>query len=144
MKRMRILGMLLSIIILAGVSSANDFILVVDIDIKPGSFPNSINLTSTGLIPVAILTTDDFDATTVDHTTVFFAGASEAHIKSKSGEVKRHEEDIDGDGDIDLIFHFDIQETSLLCIDTVAYVTGQTYGGLPIAGSDSVNLVDCE
>jgi hypothetical protein len=38
----------------------------VPIDIKPGSFPNSINPQSKGVIPVAILTTDTFDATTVD------------------------------------------------------------------------------
>jgi hypothetical protein len=36
------------------------------IDIKPGSDPNSINLGSRGTVPVAILSTQDFDATTVD------------------------------------------------------------------------------
>ena len=44
--------------------------ITVAIDIKPGSFPNSINPKSRGVIPVAILTTDSFDATTVDSTTV--------------------------------------------------------------------------
>lgn len=39
--------------------------ITVDIDIKPGSDPNSINLKSKGVIPVAILTTDDFDAADV-------------------------------------------------------------------------------
>ena len=44
----------------------------VEIDIKPGSDPNSINLRSKGVIPVAILTTEDFDATTVDPLSVEF------------------------------------------------------------------------
>ena len=35
----------------------------VTIDIKPGSFPNRINLRSKGVIPVAVLTTATFDAT---------------------------------------------------------------------------------
>jgi hypothetical protein len=41
----------------------------VSIDIKPGSDPNSINCKNeNGIIPVAILTTNEFDAVTVDHT----------------------------------------------------------------------------
>ena len=39
---------------------------------KPGSYPNSIDLISKGVIPVAILTTEDFDATTVDFLSVKF------------------------------------------------------------------------
>ena len=45
----------------------------VDIDIKPGSDPNSINLKSNGLVPVAILSTIDFKATAVDPGTVLLA-----------------------------------------------------------------------
>ena len=32
-------------------------------------------------MPVALLTTDSFDATTVDHTTVRFGDAAETHVK---------------------------------------------------------------
>lgn len=42
----------------------------VTIDIKPGSYPNSINLGSNGNVLVAIFSTEDFDATTVDPLTV--------------------------------------------------------------------------
>jgi hypothetical protein len=41
------------------------------IDIKPGNDTNSINLKSKGLVPVAILTTEDFDALSVDAGSVF-------------------------------------------------------------------------
>ena len=79
----------------------------VSIDIKPGSDPNSINCKNHQVvIPVAILTTDTFDATSVDHATVTFEGASEIHIAKKTGLPQRHEEDVDKDGDIDLLFHF--------------------------------------
>lgn len=47
----------------------------VEIDIKPGSDSNSVNLNSNGRIAVAILSTDEFDATQVDASTVVFAGA---------------------------------------------------------------------
>ncbi len=76
----------------------------VQIDIKPGGDPNSVNLIEQGLIAVAILTTDSFDASQVDATSVVFAGAHAVHSAL---------EDTDGDGDLDLILHFEIQETNL-------------------------------
>jgi hypothetical protein len=44
----------------------------VPIDVKPGSSSNPINLASEALLPVAILSTRTFDATTVDPSTVCF------------------------------------------------------------------------
>lgn len=115
----------------------------VEIDIKPGSFPNSINCNRpTGVIPVAILTTDEFDATTVDHTTVTFEGASEAHVDRRSGEPRRHEEDVDGDGDVDLVFHFTRGETALTCESTEGVLIGETFDGESFEGSDSVRMID--
>jgi hypothetical protein len=78
------------------------------IDIKSGSFPNSINPKSNGVIPVAILTTNPFDATTVDPLSIKFGPqrATEAHGRG-------HNEDVDGDGDVDLVLHFRTQEIGL-------------------------------
>ena len=56
------------------------------------------------MIPVAILTTDSFDASWVDASTVVFAGAHAVHSAL---------EDTDGDGDLDLILHFRTEETNL-------------------------------
>lgn len=113
----------------------------VDIDINPGNDANVINCTRPNvLIPVAILTTDAFDATTVDHTTVLFEGASESHVNKKSGQPLRHEEDVDLDGDLDLIFHFRLSSTSLTCASTQTILTGRTFVGLAITGSDRVSM----
>ena len=103
-----------------------------DIDIKPGSCPNSINLKSKGKVPVAILTTSGFDATDVDPSTVEFAGAA---------PVKWSKKDVDKDGDKDLVFHFKTQELDLVKGDTEATLTGMTTGGTPISGTDSVRIV---
>ncbi len=46
----------------------------VSVDIKPGSCPNPVNLQSNGVVSVAIVSTVDFDATTVDPSTVTLAG----------------------------------------------------------------------
>ena len=112
------------------------------IDIKPGSDPNSINCDKEKkMIAVAILTTLDFDATTVDHTTVEFEGASEAHLDKKSGDPRRHEEDVDDDGDTDLVLHFRLGDTELTCASTEGTLTGETFGGYDIEGSDAVRMV---
>jgi hypothetical protein len=117
-------------------------IIPVTIDIKPGSDPNSINCNNdNGVIAVALLTADDFDATMVDHTTVTFEGASETHVDRRSGEPRRHEEDVDGDGDIDLVFHFRLGETELDCGSTEGTLTGETFDGQSVEGTDSVNMI---
>lgn len=117
-------------------ASPGPAIITVTLDIKPGSDPNAINVRSKGKIPVAILTTDDFDASTVDASSVQFGpgGAQPAHYAI---------EDVDGDGDWDIILHFNTQETGIACGDTEAMLTGQTLDGLPIAGTDSVETVGC-
>jgi len=115
----------------------------IEIDIKPGSDPNSIACDNQSeAIAVAILTTDEFDATTVDHTTVTFEGASETHMNKKTAEPRRHEEDVDDDGDLDLVFHFRLGDTGLACDSTVGNLTGDAFDGQVIQGTDSVNMID--
>ena len=110
----------------------------LSIDIKPGSDQNSINLKSKGKIPVAILTTGDFDALLVDPLTVQFGpdAATESHRLW-------HVKDIDEDGNADLLFHFNTQETGIVCGNTEATLTGETHDGQAISGTDAINTVNC-
>jgi hypothetical protein len=110
----------------------------VEIDIKPGSYPNSINPRSRGKIPVAIITTETFDAATVDSTTVRF-GANGTEATPVRSALK----DVDKDGDIDMILHFRTRSTGIQCRDTSASLTGETASGLMIQGFDSVKTVGC-
>ena len=111
----------------------------ITVEIKPGSSPNSINLKSKAVIPVAILTTNTFDAIMVDPLSVEFGpiGAAEAHGKG-------HIEDVNGDGKNDLVLHFNTQDTGIQCGQTSALLTGETFDGQEIGGSDSIQTVGCK
>lgn len=102
------------------------------IDIRPGSDPNRINLGSKGVVPVAVLTTGTFDVSSVDPATVTFAGAS---------PLRWMMEDVDGDGDVDLLFHFKTQELDLDESSTETFLTGYTQDGEFVWGTDTVNIV---
>jgi hypothetical protein len=106
----------------------------VDIDIKPGGSPNSINLRSRGKVPVAILSSDTFDAASVDPASVFFAGAPA--LSTGIGF-----EDVNGDGRLDLILHFNTGSLNLVQSSTEACITGLTFEGQTFMGCDSVRIV---
>ncbi len=115
-------------------------VIEVQIDIKPGSYPNSINLGSNGNVPVAIFSTEDFDATTVDPTTVTLAGAL-VKLKGKATPMASFE-DVDGDGLLDIIVHVDTQALSLGQGDTEAILEGETSDGKKIRGVDTVRIIE--
>ena len=115
----------------------------VEIDIKPGSDPNPINPGSNGLIPVAILTTDEFDAAVVDPGTVTLAGA-EVAVRGKSDKLMARLEDVDEDGDLDLMLQVDTQSDGAVWTNGPVILIGKTYDEQDIEGTDDVIIVPPE
>jgi hypothetical protein len=111
----------------------------VDIDIKPGSYPNPINPGSNGLVPVAILSSSEFDATQVDPTSVSLAGAGVA-VRGK-GKSMAHVEDVNGDGFLDLVVQVETQSLADLGDGGTVELTGATFAGEDIVGYDEVIVV---
>ena len=111
----------------------------VAIDIKPGSFPNSINLGSGGNVPVAIFSTPEFDATTMDPTSVTLASAP-VKLKGKGTPIFSFE-DVNVDGLLDLVVHVQTDALQLSDTDTEAVVEGQTSDGTTIRGVDTIRIV---
>jgi hypothetical protein len=111
---------------------------LISIDIKPGRDPASINPKSQEVIPVAILTTKTFDATTVDATTVHFGKTG-----IEATAVRSALKDVVGDGILDLILYFKTQNTGITCGDISASLTGKTFSGQAIEGSDAIVTVGC-
>jgi parallel beta-helix repeat protein len=92
---------------------------------------STINPGSKGRTPVAVITTDDFDATTIDPASVRFAGAA---------PVKHSLSDVDGDGDIDLKLHFMTADLGIAADGEVTLI-GQTQDGVLVVGMGTVKVV---
>jgi hypothetical protein len=113
----------------------------VIIDIKPGSYPNSINLGSQGLVPVAILADGTFDPSRVDAATVTLAGAGVA-VRGRGNNYMAHEEDVNSDGLVDLVIHVETENLDPDEFqDGFAIVTGTTVDGEAFVGMDEISIV---
>jgi len=63
-------------------------------------------------------------------------------VDKNSGEPRRHEEDVDCDGDVDLVFRFRLGHSSLTCDLTEGTLIGETFDGRGIEGSDAVRMIN--
>ena len=113
--------------------------ITIDIDVKPGDGVNPINPKSKGVIPVAILSTESFDARTVDLATVHF-GATGTEVM----ELKAAIEDVDGDGLLDMLLFFPTQGNGIQCGVNTAILTANTTDGKALEGTDSIRTVPCK
>ncbi len=115
------------------------------IDIKPGSFPNSINLKSKGVLPVAILGTDVFDVTEVDIDSLRFGDPLLINNDETAVRPLRSAyEDVSGDGLLDLILKFSIAKMvafEVLGMDTAEGRLTGFLDGTSFAGMDSIRIV---
>lgn len=124
----------------------------VEIDIKPGSDPNSICLKDNGLLPVAVLGSSVLDVYRivpdslmlgVDPTFVDLATRG----PPKAPKLAMSYEDVNCDGIVDLIGFFAVQElyadgTGPLTESTTQLsLTGNLDNGNPIMGSDFIRVV---
>lgn len=114
-RNLGMVGLLTSLMVLFLISSA----FACGIDIKPFSDPNAINLNNRGVVPVAIWGGEGFNVCWIDQSTIIFAGAA---------PIRCNFEDVNSDGYLDLICHFNTQDLSQLNPDsTRATLSYRTY-----------------
>ena len=109
----------------------------VDIDILPGRSPNKLRILSKKNLWVSILTSVDFNALDVDPGTVQI-GVNGATINRSPKS-----QDSDGDGDLDLEVRFEVKDIGIVCGDTELTLSGETYDGRSIVGTDSIITRGC-
>ena len=107
----------------------------LNVDIKPGSYPNCFNSNEHGVIPVAILGSANFDVTMINPSTVQLDG-QEVRVKGKSGNWGSLE-DVNGDGFTDLVVQI-IDEGEYEVGDSIGIITAETWSGELIGGQDSI------
>jgi hypothetical protein len=112
------------------------------IDIKPGDTPNRINPASRGKIEVAILSTAGFDARRVDVGSLRFGRTgteSSISLHPNKGPRFRYE-DVNGDGLLDLVVHFETDLTGFQTGDTKGILTGSLLDGTSFIAEDDVAI----
>ncbi len=112
----------------------------ISIDIKPSSDTNSINLGSSGIVLVAILSSGIFDATTVKPESVALAGAS-VKMVGKSDKYLCHQEDVNLDGLIDLACQVYTAQFMVETGETTAILEAETFDGIRLRGEDIIRIV---
>ncbi len=138
----QILTYLCSLIVVAliAVPTQADADIEVAVDIKPYSCPNSLNVNSRGVLPVAILGTADFDVTMIDIPSVLLEGVSPLRWDYTEGS----------DGMLDLTYKFDMQEVvealgevldGEFVVLVLTGVLADDYGATPIVGGDEVRIL---
>ena len=98
-----------------------------------------INPNAMGTIPVAILSSPAFDATTqVNRTSVTFGhtGNEQSLAFCNPGG-----QDVNGDGLPDLVCHFDSGKTNFVAGDTRGFLQGVAVSGVAMLGSESITTV---
>jgi hypothetical protein len=134
---------------------------VVQVDVKPGSCPNPLNIKSKGVLPAAILGASGFDVSQIDPASVSLEGVSPLRwsyedvatpVEPFSGKEDCLEdcEEVYPDGYTDLTLKFDTQEVVAALGEVsdgdclVLALTGELkeeFGGTPIFGEDVILIL---
>jgi len=126
----------------------------VQLDIKPQSCPNPFNTKAKGVLPVAILGTEDFDVTTVDPATVLLEGVAPLRwsFEDVSTPIELKEDSCTcttnaADGYTDMTLKFNRQEILAMLQPVsdgelrVLTLTGMTFAGTEIEGEDCILII---
>jgi hypothetical protein len=115
----------------------------VAIDIRPWNKRNPVNYKSRGILPVSILSAEDFDAIDlVDQRSLTFGAAgneeSLAFCNPKPRNVGR-----DGSKN-DLVCYFYVDIAGFKCGNSVGVLKGEMFDGTQIEGRDLVRILNCK
>jgi hypothetical protein len=118
----------------------------VTIDIKPGNSQNRIKLSSHGVLAVAVLSTQDFDASQFTPEMAHLSDSSMAMTESCTGALAQRWslDDENGDGKLDLVFFFKTQDLNLTLSSTAATLMAHgSYASdaMHIVGTDLVKVI---
>lgn len=111
----------------------------VAILVKPGNnFTAPINPRSHGTIPVAVLGGPDFDTSSINTKTLTFGSSGDEASLSKCNPQRV---DLNGDGRLDLLCHFDNQSANFKLTDAEGKLHGETFDGTRFEGTGYLKVI---
>ena len=110
---------------------------LVPVEVFPQLSPK-VNPRSRGLLPVAILSAGEFDAATVEVSTIRF-GTNGTEAAPVNWTVK----DMNFDGRHDLFLEFNQQDTGIVCGQTVTRLSARTIDGEALEGLGPIKTTGC-
>lgn len=111
----------------------------VDIDVKPESTDNCVNINGKGVIPVAVLGSAEFDVSHLSLHSILFGGLSTR--KQGNGEPICSSEDVNSDGYIDVQCQFEDIKGNWASTGGTALLRGELTDGSEFAGWDTICAV---
>ena len=129
-------------------------VFMVEIDIKPRSCPNPLNVKNKGVLPVVILGSEDFDVNTIDMASIRLAGVApiRSSYEDAAAPVSDRQYECEcttegGDGYLDLTLKFENEEIVKALGEVtdgeewVLILTGALYDETPIEGADCILVI---
>ncbi len=116
-----------------------DPVTFVDLDIKPGSDRNPVNLKSKGKLPVVLFGNEELDVSMIDLGTLLLNGVG--LTEKNNGDLFASLEDEDGDGILDLVMHFGMQDLGIEAGMDELLFSGSFLDGGAFEGSDIISIV---
>jgi hypothetical protein len=117
----------------------------IQIDYDPWNSANTVRPKDAYFVTVGVKTLSvsdgdpiDFDATQIDPATVMLGPD-----RAPNNAIPLLQ-DIDGDGDLDRVFGFRVEDTGISCLDTSVTLVAKTLSGEPLADQDVILPIKCE
>jgi hypothetical protein len=112
-------------------------VLEVRIDIRPGGPTDPLNPESRGVVPVALLGSDQFAVAEVDAMTLRFGPGEARPVHRRDG----HFADVNRDGIVDLVSHYRVRDAGINPGDATGCLRGETRDQRPFEGCDDVRVL---
>ena len=121
------------------ISGVTPEVMQINIDIKPGTTGLApINPRAKGKIPVALLSSQNFNALSANPATLTFGATGNEGSLSHCGKSG---EDVNGDGQLDLVCHFENQDANFEKGDLEGILRGRTMTGTAFEGRGLLKIV---
>jgi hypothetical protein len=111
------------------------------VDVTFNIFPKKLNCNANGTLPMGIFTTEDFDATQIELSSLVFQDTAVVEDHDKL-----HSEDLDLDGDNDAVLHLSRSdvcyalESIPLKVETEVILEGETIDGNKFRGTTTIQI----